>query len=83
VEYFKYLGSILTNDGRCTCEIKSSNAIAKPAFNKKRALYKQNGLGMRKKVVKCYVWSITIYDFESWTLRAVDMKHLEGLKCAA
>jgi hypothetical protein len=22
VEYFKYLGSILTNDGRCTCEIK-------------------------------------------------------------
>ena len=23
VEYFKYLGSILTNDGRCTCEIKS------------------------------------------------------------
>ena len=23
VECFKYLGSILTNDGRCTCEIKS------------------------------------------------------------
>jgi hypothetical protein len=22
VEYFKYLGRILTNDGRCTCEIK-------------------------------------------------------------
>ena len=22
VESFKYLGSILTNDGRCTCEIK-------------------------------------------------------------
>ena len=23
VESFKYLGSILTNDGRCTCEIKN------------------------------------------------------------
>jgi hypothetical protein len=22
MESFKYLGSILTNDGRCTCEIK-------------------------------------------------------------
>jgi hypothetical protein len=37
VESFKYLGSMLTNDGRCTCEIKSRTAMAKAAFNKKRA----------------------------------------------
>jgi hypothetical protein len=36
VECFKYLGSILTNDGRCTCEIKSRTAMAKAAFNKKK-----------------------------------------------
>jgi len=30
------LGSILTNDGRCTCKIKCRIAIAKAAFNKKR-----------------------------------------------
>ena len=36
---FKYLGSILTNDGRCTCEIKSRNAMAKTAFNKKKTLF--------------------------------------------
>jgi len=35
VECFKYLGSFLTNDGRCTCEIKSRIAMAKAAFNKK------------------------------------------------
>jgi len=35
VEYFKYLGSIVTNDGRCTCEIKCRIAMAKAAFNKK------------------------------------------------
>jgi hypothetical protein len=34
VESFKYLGSMLTNDGRCTCEIKSRIAMAKAAFNK-------------------------------------------------
>ena len=28
VEYFKYLGSMLTNDGRCTREIKSRIAMA-------------------------------------------------------
>ena len=39
VESFKYLSSILTNDGRCTCEIKCRIAIAKAAFNKKRTLF--------------------------------------------
>jgi hypothetical protein len=34
VESLKYLGSILTNDGRCTCEIKCRIVIAKAAFNK-------------------------------------------------
>ena len=39
VECLKYLGSILTNDGRCTCEIKSRIAMAKAAFNKKKTLF--------------------------------------------
>jgi len=49
VESFKYLGSILTNDGRCTCEIKCRTAMAKAAFNKKRALfYRHIGLGIEE-----------------------------------
>jgi hypothetical protein len=39
VESFKYLSSILTNDGRCTCEIKCGIAMAKAACNKKRTLF--------------------------------------------
>jgi len=30
--------------------------------------------------VKCYVWSIALYGAETWTLRAVDQKHLESLE---
>jgi hypothetical protein len=33
-------------------------------------------LGLRKKLVKCYVWSIALYGAETWTLWAVDQKHL-------
>jgi len=33
-------------------------------------------LELRKKLVKCYVWSLAIYGAETWTLRAVDQKHL-------
>jgi hypothetical protein len=36
VKCFKYLGSLLADDGRCTCEIKSRIAMAKAAFNKKK-----------------------------------------------
>ena len=78
VESFKYLGSILTNDGRCTCEIKCRIAMAKAAFNKKRTLFTSTlDLELRKKLVKCYVWRIALYGAETWTLRVMDQKHLE------
>ena len=84
MESFKYLGSILTNDGRYTCEIKYRIAMAKAAFNKKRALFTSTlDLEMRKKLVKYYIWGIALYGAETWTLRAVDQKHLESFKCAA
>ena len=57
VESFKYLGSILTNDGRCTCEIKRRIPVTEAAFNKKRALFTNTlYLELRKKLVKCYIW---------------------------
>jgi hypothetical protein len=34
----------------------------------------------RKKLVKCYIWSIALYGAETWALRAVDQKHLENLE---
>ena len=33
------LGSMLTNDGRCTREIKSRIAMAKAAFSKKKTIF--------------------------------------------
>jgi len=81
VESLKYLGSILTNDGGCTCEIKCRIAMAKAALNKKRALFTSTlDLELRKKLVKCYIWSIALYGAETWTLRAVDRKPLESFK---
>jgi hypothetical protein len=84
VKYFKYLSSMLTNNGRCTCEIKCSTAIAKAAFNKNKALFTSTlDLKLRKKLVNCYIWSIALYGAETWTLRAVDQKHLESFRCGA
>ena len=81
VESFKYLDSILTNDERCTGEIKCRIAMAKAAFNKKRALFTGTlDLELRKKLVKCYIWSMALYGAETWTLRAVDQIQLESVE---
>jgi hypothetical protein len=75
------LGSILTNDRRCTCEIVCRVAVAKVAFNKKRALFTGTlDLELRKKLVKCYIWSIALCGAGTGTLGAVDEKHLESFK---
>jgi hypothetical protein len=34
VKYFNYLGRMITNDAKCTREIKSRIAMVKAAFNK-------------------------------------------------
>jgi hypothetical protein len=73
--------SILANDGRRTCEIKCRIAMAKAAFNKKRTLFISTlDLELKKKLVKCYIWSIALYGAETWTLQAVDQKHLKSFE---
>jgi hypothetical protein len=55
--------------------------MANPAFNKKRALFTSTlDLELRKKLVKCYTWSIALYGAETWTLRAVEQKRLESFE---
>jgi len=81
VEFFKYFGSILINDGICTCEIKWRIDMVKAAFNKKRILFTSTlDLELSKKLVKRYIWSIASYGAETWTLRAVDQKHLDSFE---
>jgi hypothetical protein len=69
----------------CPCQSFDFDVIrigtAKAAFNKKRTLFTSTlDLELRKKLVKCYIWSIALYGDETWTLRAVDQKHLESFE---
>jgi hypothetical protein len=78
VEGFNYLGSMITNDARCTREIKARIAMTKAAFKKKNTLFTiKLDLELRKTLVKCYIWSIALYGAETWTLRKLDQKYLE------
>jgi hypothetical protein len=46
LEYFNYLGSMTTNNTRCTSESKSRIAMAKASFNKKKTFHQQVGLNI-------------------------------------
>jgi len=80
-DYFSYLGSLITNDARCTCEFKCRIAMAKAALNKKKTLFTSNfDLNLRKKLQKYYIGSIALYDAETWTHRRVDETYLESFE---
>jgi hypothetical protein len=63
---------MITDDERCTREIKSGIAMAKASFYKKTLFTSKLDLNLRQKLVKCYIWSIALYGAETWTLRKLD-----------
>jgi hypothetical protein len=75
---------MVTNDARCTRDIKSRIAMAKEAFNKKKTLSTSRlDLNLRKKLVNLYIWSIALCCAETWTLRKWVRNTWEVLKCGA
>ena len=79
-ECFKCLGNRLANGGRCTGEIKCRIAMGKAAFNKKKTVFTSTlNLNLKKKLVKCYIWSVAFYGAETWRFLAVD-KQLESFE---
>jgi len=55
--------------------------MAKAAFNKKNNLFASTlYINLRKKLVKCYIWSVALYGAETWKLRAADQKYLESFE---
>ena len=80
VDKFKYLGTIITSDGRCVTEIKSRTAQAKAAFQKMRNILCNNSLSIevRKNILKCYIEPILLYGSEAWTIDNIARKHLEA-----
>jgi hypothetical protein len=78
VEYFNCIGSMMTNDARCTREIKSRIAMANQLSTTRRFISPANWIiNLRKKPVKCYICGITVRGAATWTLREVEQKYVE------
>ncbi|KAL4149828.1 hypothetical protein QTP88_003684 [Uroleucon formosanum] len=82
VENFRYLGSIISQDGKCTMDIKARIAQAKTAFMNKRNLLcsKNMSIRVKKRLIKVYVWSVALYGCETWVLNKAEQKFLESFE---
>src|SRR3989442_15043002 len=81
VKRFKYLASVITEDGRSHSAVKVRIAMAKEAFNKRKELLTK-GLSMtlKKRMIKELVWPVVLYGCETWTLLQDEINRLEALE---
>ena len=81
MDSFKYLGCNISSNMNCCQEVKQRIAMAKEAPNKKRNIFcgpfeKE----LRKRLAKCFVWSVVLFGAETWTLRRNEQKRLEAFE---
>ena len=82
VENFKYLGTWISNDGKCAKKIKARIAMAKETFSKLTNIFHNHNIRLNTKlnVLNTYVYSILLYGSECWTLSSDMTKRLEAVE---
>ena len=80
VDRFRYLGSVISEDGRCDDEIRARIGMEKANFGSMRRLLTNLSMDgqLRLRVLKCYVWSGLMYGCESWNISTEMQKRLEA-----
>jgi hypothetical protein len=68
-----HMTRLIANDERCTAHVQRGLGMpwrAAAAFNAKNTIFTSKlGLNLRKKLVKCHIWSIALYGAEASTLQ--------------
>ena len=82
VDSFKYLGSLITTDGKCIKEVRTRIGMAKTSFHKMKALLCNLKINIktRIKALKSYIWAVLTYGCESWTLNQEALEKLEAFE---
>ena len=81
VKQYCYLGSMITEDCKCQIEIRRRIAMGKEAFNKRGKLLRGKlNHDLKRRLVKTLVWSVVLYESETWTMQKEDMKRLEAFE---
>ena len=82
VKIFCYLGSIISEDGKCESDIRCRLGMAKTKFIENIQLLtgRSTAIETKKNIIKTLIWSIALYASECWTMRKVDIKRIEAFE---
>ena len=82
VTSYMYLGSLITDDGRCEKEIKRRIMIARTTFTNMRTLLSCRGIHLktRLRAIKCYIWPTLFYGAETWTITKSLLSRLDAFE---
>lgn len=82
VDQFDYLGSLITFEGRCGDEIRRRIILSKNAYNKIKNLVTNSKISieLRKRFIKCYVWSVLLYGCETWTMGKEEEQRIQAME---
>ena len=81
VNQFTYLGSVISDDGKCEVEIRRRISQAKLAFLRLGDLLRRDiNLRLKTRFLRCFVWSRLLYGTEAWTLSADTQRKLDAFE---
>ncbi|GFS12865.1 endonuclease-reverse transcriptase [Elysia marginata] len=79
-DQFKYLGALISSDGRNTSEISSRIAQSKTMFKRMKNIWTNPHMSIetRKRVLECYIEPILMYGCETWIISKQTRGRLEA-----
>ena len=82
VSAYKYLGTWIEQSGDQTREIKTRIEIARSTFVKMKKLFTSRdiNIGLRMRMLRCYVFSTLLYGVEAWTLKKNHIDKLQAFE---
>ena len=82
---FIFLGSKITADSDCSCEMKRCLLLGRKAKTKLDSIVKSRDITLSTKVciVKVTIVPVVIYECETWTIRWLSTEEFMLLNCGA
>ena len=82
VDIFKYLGTLIKDNGKTDTEIDARTKLAKAQFSAMSKTFTSKRLKTKTKIriLKCYIFSIFTYGSEAWTLSKVLEQKIEAFE---
>ena len=82
VTYFIFLGFKITADGDCSHEIKRCLLLGRKVLTNLDSIFKSRDITLLTKVhlVKVIVFPVTMYGYESWTIKKAECRRTDAFK---